>query len=258
MPVAKELTPVNVVDKIKLVIKKGITFKNPVIIEGFQGVGLVGTLAAQYLSSKKDFETIGYVESEGIPPIALLVNGEIKNPIKILSNKNHDIIIIESELSIPRGIIYELSDEIAKWAKRIKAREIICLEGINVPESERDYEIFGMSTDKKIMASLIKKGVKKLENGIVIGMSAALLLKCKEYNLPATCLMVESRPELPDGLAAAAVLETLGKVHSFSIDVTDLKKQASVFEKKMQKVISHADHFKIDEGKNPNKTSIYG
>jgi len=258
MPVVKDLLDVNVVDRVKLVIDKSIVFKNPIIIEGFQGIGLVGTLAAQYLSTKLGFESIGYVDSEGIPPLALLVNGEIRNPVKIFANKARTIVVIESELSIPRGIIYELSDAVANWAKKIKAKEIICLEGINVPEADRDYEVFAMSTNKKAVDLMTKKGVKKLENGIVIGMSAALLLKCKQYKLPATCLMVESRPELPDGMAAAAMLETLGKIYNFSIDVADLKKQANVFEKKLEKVLTHASHLKMVEDKSPGKTSIYG
>jgi len=255
-----KLIDVNLVDKIKFVIKKDVVFKNPVLIEGFQGVGLVGTLSAQYLAQKGGFESIGYVDSEGIPPMALLVNGEIKNPIKIYANKKRDIVIIESELSIPRKIIYELSEEIAKWAKKIKAKEIVCIEGIAVPEEEMNYEVLGMSTDEDIMNSLIKRGVKKLENGIVIGMSAALLLKSREHKVPATCLMIESRKNIPDGIAAANLLESLGNIYNFKIDTADLKKQANAFEKKIEKVLKHASALKKIEGTSDinKKTSIYG
>ncbi len=252
------VTDVNLVDKIRLVIKKGIVFKKPLIIEGFQGVGLVGTLAAQYLSQKNKFEEIGYVDSEGIPPMALLINGEIMNPVKIFANKARDIVVIESELSIPRKIIYELSDEITKWAKKIKAREIVCLEGLSVPESERDYEVLGMSTNSKSMANMRKKGVKELKNGILLGMSAALLLKAKEKGVPASCMMVESRAQFPDGLAAAAILEDLARIYGFSIDTSDLKSQANAFEKKMQKVIQHASQLKRIEGHTYHDASIYG
>ncbi len=249
---------VNLVDKVRFVIKKGITFKNPLIIEGFQGVGLVGTLSAQYLAQKNKFEQIGYVDSEGIPPLALLVNGEIMNPVKIMANKKRDIIIIESELSIPRKIIYELSEEIVRWAKKIKAKKIICVEGIAVPEEERDYEVMGISTEKKLMNELTKNGVRKLENGIVLGMSSALLLKAKEHKVPAICLMVESRARIPDGMAAASILKTMSKIYNFDIDVTELKNQASTFEKKMTKVLKHADQLKTLEGTNNLNRSIYG
>jgi len=256
---AKEIMDVNLVDKLKFVLKKGLTFKKPVIIEGFQGIGLVGTLAAQYMAQKLGFEQIGYVEGEGIPPMALLVNGEIRNPIKIFANKQRSIIIIESELSIPRKIIYELSDEIAKWAKKIKAKEIVCVEGIAVPPQEMNYEVLGMSTNEQIMKSLTKKGVKKLQNGIVIGMSAALLLKARELRVPATCLMIESKRNIPDGIAAANMLETLGKIYDFKIDVKDLRKQANAFEKKIEKVLSHASELKRIEGNHVGRErSIYG
>nr|MBD3312185.1 hypothetical protein [archaeon] len=252
-----KIQDVNLVDKIDFVIKRGIKFKKPVIIEGFQGVGLVGTLSAQYLSQQLDFEQIGFIDSEGVPPMALLVDGKVMNPIKIYANKARDIVIIESELSIPRKIIYELSEMIADWAKKIKAQEIICLEGINVPEEERDYEIFGMSTDEKKMKKLINKGVKRLDNGIIIGMSAALLLKSMEKKVPATCLLIESRRNFPDGHAAAELLKVMGSIYDFKIDVADLKKQANAFEKKIDKVLSHVKKLKKIEG-DSEKTSIYG
>lgn len=254
------LVNVTSVDRVRLVFKPGIVFKNPVIIEGFQGIGLVGTLSAQYLCQKLNFERVGYVDSEGVPPIALLVNGEVRNPVKIFTNKERSVVIIESELSIPRKIIYELSGEIARWAKSIGAREIVCMEGIAVPEEERNAEVLGMSTDPKLLALMVKKGVKKLDNGIVIGMSAALLLKSIELGVPATCLMVESRSKFPDGLAAAAMLEVIGRVYGLVVDVTELKSQASAFERKIQKVLNHADQLRSLEGVDGGmkKTSIYG
>lgn len=250
---------VNIVDKVEIRIKKGLVFKNPVIIEGFQGIGLVGTLSAQYLTQKLDFDRIGYVDSEGIPPVALLVSGEIRNPVKIFSNKERTIIVVESELSIPRKIIYELSAAIAQWAKNMSAREILCMEGIAVPEEDKGYEVFGMSTDPKLMDAMIKKGIKKLENGIVIGMSAALLLKCQEIKVPATCLMVESRAKFPDGMAAASMLDAISKIYGLKVDVNELKMQASAFEKKIAKVLTHADQLtSIEGGDITKKSSIYG
>jgi len=255
----KDLIDVNLVDKVRFVINKGITFKNPLIIEGFQGIGLVGTLSAQYLTNKLNFECIGYIDSEGIPPIALLVIGELRNPVKIFANKKRDMVIIESELSIPRKIIYELSEEITRWAKKIKAKRIICMEGIAVPEEKRNYEVFGLSTDKRLMNDLVKKGVKKLSNGIIIGMSAELLLKSMDLKVPAICLMVESREKFPDGMAAAAMLETLSRIYDFTIDVSELRKQASAFEQKIEKVLRQAEHLNRIEGKSiNNKHSIYG
>ncbi len=250
------ITNVNLVDVINFKVKR-TTFKKPLIIEGFQGVGLVGTLTAQYLVQKLNLEQIGYVDSEGVPPIAMLVNGNLLNPIKIFSNKKRDLIIIESELSIPRKIIYELSEEITKWAKKINAREILCLEGISVPESERNNEVYGMSTDPKITKNLTKKGVKILKNGIILGMSAQILLKSKEKKIPATCLFVESRTEFPDGMAAASLVETLNKLYNFNVDVSDLRAQAKEFEKKIENVLSHAKHLRRIEG-TFERPSIYG
>ncbi|TFF88122.1 MAG: proteasome assembly chaperone family protein [Promethearchaeota archaeon] len=249
---------VTIVDEVEIKIKPGVKFNNPLIIEGFQGIGLVGTLSAQYMAQKLGLKRIGYVKSEGIPSLALLVNGKLLNPVKIYVNKSKDLIIIESELSIPRKIIYELSEEIAKWAKKIKAREVICMEGIAVKEEERNYEVYGFSTDAKILKKITSDGVKKLDNGIVIGMSAALLLNCKDIKVPATCLMVESRPNFPDGKAAAALVKKINELYDFKIDVKELQTQAVAFEKKLEKVLAHESTLKNIEERSSNKRSIYG
>ena len=48
--------------------------KSPVLVEGFPGLGLVGTISASYLIEKLKMEPLGYIISEKFPPIAAVHN----------------------------------------------------------------------------------------------------------------------------------------------------------------------------------------
>ncbi|HDI10290.1 MAG TPA: hypothetical protein ENF65_00925, partial [Euryarchaeota archaeon] len=53
--------------EILLVEKEGISLNNPVLIEGFPGVGLVASIATGFLVEELKLEEIGYVFSKYLP-----------------------------------------------------------------------------------------------------------------------------------------------------------------------------------------------
>ncbi len=110
----------------KVVIEKRIP-KNFILIEGFQGVGFVATIAAEYLAEKLNAEQIGYIVSEDLPPLLVFYDGKINHLIRIYKFKwkNQNFVIIVSEFPIPNKLVHEISEEIIKWAKKNGVKEII-------------------------------------------------------------------------------------------------------------------------------------
>lgn len=241
---------------LKIKVDDKIKFNKPLVVLGFQGVGLVGTIAAQYLATTMGMKKVGYIHSSELPPLALLIDSEITHPIRIYTNNTHDLIIVESELPIPKKLAYEISDELVKFAGKVKAKEIICLEGIASLDGDEISDVYLMRTTEK----KFKNKVKELRNGIIIGLSASVLLKCLEGRVTATCLMAESRDGIPDGLAAASVLEKFGELYKIPVDTASLKKQSAEFEKKLGRVISQARKLSKTEAgiKPPSHEAIYG
>ena len=54
----KNLDPKGVVKPIDIVLHKDATFNKPIIFEGFSGVGLVGTISAQYIVKQLKLDLI--------------------------------------------------------------------------------------------------------------------------------------------------------------------------------------------------------
>jgi len=53
------------------IITKPIKAKNPVLIEGFPGIGLVGNIASQQIIDELEMTYIGSIDSRYFPPIAI-------------------------------------------------------------------------------------------------------------------------------------------------------------------------------------------
>ena len=241
--------------EVEILIEKKIP-KGAVIIEGFQGVGLVGTLAAQYMSDKLEAKQIGYINSDTLSPMALLVNGEIKHPMRIyhFKKKEQDFLIFDSELPIPHKLANAIAKKIAEFAKRIQVKEIVSLEGIATPQPPEISKVFYVSNMPARMKK-ISKYANELQNGIIIGTSAALLIQAKVKKLPTYALMAESHSQFPDGVAASELVKTLSKIYGLNIDVSALVKESKAFEDRVMQVVEKVKEVKESEGV-PKKTYI--
>lgn len=231
--------------------------KNAIVFEGFQGVGLVATLAAQYIADKTSAKIIGHITSSLFPPMALLVNGEIKHPMVVYSFKKgaQDYIIFESELPMPQKLVNIVAEKIVEFADKNKAKQIVCLEGIATAKVPEQSGVFGFTTTKGSL-NKYKDKIQLLQNGMIIGVSAAVMLQAKLSKIPAMCLVAEAHADFPDGLAAAGLIKKLNDIYKFNIDVADLEKESKKFEDQLMSIIEKANQFKDAGVKTPGKTYI--
>jgi uncharacterized protein len=236
------------------IVSKDIKLKNPILIEGFQGTGLVGTLAAQYIAKELKMKQIGRIESEDLPPIALMSEGEIRFPIRIFASAKHNLIMFESELPVVPKLTFKIASAIADWAKEQKVKRVVCLEGI--AGKGESGKLFGIGTVKGLDDELMKDGMEILKNGVILGVSAALLLECKSEGIPAVCLMAQSHASFPDGKASAKLVDYLSKKYNLNINSKPLWKEADKFESQIKGIIEKAKNAQMPVDK-PLKT-MYG
>lgn len=220
---------INIFEKVKLT--------NPTLLIGFQGVGLVGSLAAGYLTDKMSFKQIGYIETPALVPMAMVLNSEIRFPLRVFADKANNMFLIESELPIPHKQIFNIADAISDWAKQMGVKRVVCMEGIGTGKAPKDGKVFGIGNSKIEDAFLKKNNVELLKNGIIVGLAAAVLLKCKAKKIPAICLMSEAHSQYPDGRAAAKVIDTLSSLYNWKIDTKQLIEKSNQMEKKIKTMI---------------------
>src|SRR3989344_3387028 len=202
--------------------------KSPIIIEGFPGFGLVGTIATEFLINHLDAKKIGTIWSEDLLPIATVHESKIIEPLGIFYSKKYNIIIIHA-LSVIKGLEWEISDMLIKLCKDLKCKELISIEGIGTPQASSNPNTYYFSTDVSRKKALEKIGLTPLKEGIVMGVTGALMLKKKDLS----CIFVESSFGLADSKAAAKIIEVLDKYLGLKVDFQPLLKAAEEFEKKL-------------------------
>jgi len=219
--------------------------KNCVMITGFQGVGLVGTLAAQYMADKTKAKLIGHVNSTALPPMAIIVEGEIKHPIRIylFKSKATNFLIFESEIPISNQLVHPLAASLIEFAYKNDIKEIVSLEGMATQDLSREPSIYGVTNQIKI-ESKISKYMNILKNGIIVGLSAALLIEAKVRDINALCFISEAHVNFPDGIAASNLIDKLNEVYHLKIDTSELRRESHKFEQQMKSIISKVKELK--------------
>ena len=207
--------------------------KNPIIIEGFPGFGLVGNISTEFLIDHLHAEQIGSIKMEESSPMIAIHDGKVIHPIGIFYDKASNIVIVHV-IANAQGIEWKMAEVIAKLATDLQAKEVICLEGVVGAEDDfvRSFYFTNQKNSEKKFESI---KIDKLREGIIVGVTGALLL---EKDLPVSSIFVETHSAMPDSKAAAKIIEVLDKYLGLDVDYKPLLKQAEEFERRLKSLIA--------------------
>jgi uncharacterized protein len=208
--------------------------QKPIVIQAFPGVGMAGTIAAEFLIDHLKAKQIGRLYSENVPPIIAVHHTKVIEPFSIFYDKSHNIVIVSALETIP-GMEWELGKTVLKLCSTLKAKELISIEGVESP-STSEPKTFYLTKDAKKKKKLESIGLKELDEGVILGVAASLLLKSPDE----TYIFAETHSELPDSRAAAKIIETLDKYLKLKVDYRPLVDKAEAFEKKLKELLSMA------------------
>jgi uncharacterized protein len=224
-------------------VKRGST-----VIEGFPGYGLVGTIATEFLIEHLKAKPIGRIWSEKLVPVASIHNGRVIEPLGVFYDESNNIIILHA-LSAVKGLEWELADALIELCNKIGAENIISIEGIPGKEGGNEERAYYFTQDNKDKDKFKKLGLDELKEGMVMGVTGAMLLKSKKVN----AIFVEGHSNLADSMAAAKIVEILDKYLGLNVDYEPLKKAAQNFEKNLKALMNKAQQIeKKDTGKSPS------
>lgn len=212
--------------------------KNPTIIEAFPGFGLVGTIAGEFLLEHLEMEKIGKIVSDKMPAMVAIHENKIVEPLGIFYNKKYNIVILHA-ISASTGLEWNIADTLIKMANDLNAKEIISLEGVGSGEGEKNANrVFYHANNEKNASKLKKLNLEPLKEGIIIGVTGAILLRAEK--LPVSCIFAETQTNMPDSKAAAKLIETLDKYLDLKVDPKPLLLQAEKFEGKLKNLLQQS------------------
>ena len=210
--------------------------KSPIIIEGFPGFGLIGTITTEFLIKHLDAQLIGYIRMEEVPPVVPVHQGKAIEPVGVFYAAKENIVIVHALTSV-QGFEWELAKDILQMAKDLKAKEIISLEGVGSNNSSAeglDSRTFYVGNNKKLK---MIKNIQPLREGIIMGVTGALML---HKDFPITCIFAETHSALPDSRASANIIRILDEVLNLKIDFKPLLDKAEEFEENIKQLLTKA------------------
>jgi uncharacterized protein len=242
------------------VVQKKIRLDSPILVAGFPGPGLVGSISTSYIINKLHMDQIACVESEFIVPGVIYAEGKLRHPFRLYSNEEGSVCVLVCEAPVMIQGMYSVLDTVTKWALNTKVKQVMVLDGIaveGIPNLKRTPII--MSSDGEVAdeASLIQDVEKELNNkedqtqddsdrsvypttAYIGGLAGGLLSSCLSNGLASKALLVPATRGIPDPEGAAILIESLDKItdnKSLEIDTQSLRKQGAALRTRMEKII---------------------
>ncbi|OUJ18349.1 Archaeal enzyme of ATP-grasp superfamily [Methanonatronarchaeum thermophilum] len=233
----------------EIVLQKETKIENPVIIEGFPGIGLIGNIAARYMIDAMDFREIGLIKSNRYPPVAIIQEGEAQHPLRIY--KKNEYIIFTSDIPLTSDLAKDVAREIVQWSIQKNSQIIISIAGISTTSRDAS-RVFSAAREKKDLQG-IEEQTEKFTTGNILGFTGCILNESKIQGIPAITLLGETRGIGPDPRSAADVIQILNNYLNIDIDTTKLIEEAERIEEEMNKMMQRMEE--MEETKTPTAKS---
>ena len=86
----------------------------PILIAGFSGPGMVGSIGANYIVEQMHMRQISYVESEFIMPTVIYIGGNLRHSFRIYANDVGNVCVLVCEIPVKSVGIYSVLNIVVK------------------------------------------------------------------------------------------------------------------------------------------------
>jgi uncharacterized protein (TIGR00162 family) len=223
-----------------------VELKNPILIEGLPGLGLVGKIATRYLIKKLDAKKFAYLYSPHFPYF-VLVNKKgsvrlLRGAFYFLRNQTqgNDLILFtgDSQAQTIEGQ-YEISDCILDFATLHNVKMIVTVGGYRMEVKDKPKVIAAATNQELLNKALQARAVLSSMGNPIVGTAGLILGLSRFKKTDALCLLGQTRGYLPDPKAAKSVLEVLKTMLSLNIDLAGLDEEIEKADKmitRLQKI----------------------
>jgi uncharacterized protein len=252
-----------------------IKLNNPILIAGFPGPGLVGSISTSHIIEQLHMHQIACVESEFIVPGVIYIAGKIRHPFRLYSNQQGNVCVLVCEAPIMIHGIHSVLDTVVKWVKDNEVREVIVLEGIpveGIPDSSRKPMILSSDIRGDNNDSLYKDDSEEKKDfssssntTFIAGISGGLLSSCLSNGIACKALLISASSGIPDPEGAAILIESISNITDNDslkrIDAQQLREKGAILKRRMTETIRAVREQQFREHQEQSPTGgqvIYG
>ena len=251
-------------DIVEIVNFEDIDLKGATVIAGFPSIGLVSTIAANYLIDALNLRQIGALNSSHFPALSVVHTGEPLSPVRIyagVQSSGEKIAVFVSEFKPKPHLINSISNAIMKWVTENECKTLISPEGMVVEGKDEKNEgatgAYAIGSTSDVRNILAMKNIAQFKNGIIAGVSGVLLNKGKQSDFGVISILTEAHPNYPDAKAAAAAINIIALITDLEINVGPLYEESERIERQLQKFHKQAKPMVSSTGQVP-QPNMYG
>jgi len=226
---------------------------SPVMLAAWPGIANVSIIVANYLKRKLDFKELGEITaSHFFDPIGVAVKDSIiEEPqfpqSKFYYRKNKGggkdtVLFVGEDQPVSRN--YELANCVLDVAQRFQVKRIYtCAAALTRIHHTEQPRVWGVATNHRATQDLMKYDLMRRGNLQIAGLNGVLLGVAKKRDIEGICLLGEVptyATQIPNPMAALAIIEVLTKMLQVEIDITELAQLASEAGEKMKQVAAEA------------------
>jgi uncharacterized protein (TIGR00162 family) len=211
-------------------LNENLELKDPVLLEGLPGIGLVANIAVAYLIRKLDAKFLGEVKSSSFPDMSIIdKEGLLKSPFcRLYDHKANEvgkrdlILLYGNTQALTRRGQYELCDCLLDLVENLGCKYVITLGGYRPGRQVTKPNLYYAASDLGTAQEAATLGAEKL-GGQIYGVAGLLVGLAALRGMKGFCLLSETPGTFLDIEAARAALKAVSDLLGLKLDFEDLK-----------------------------------
>lgn len=223
------------IPEVKVVETEEAELKDPLVILGFAGAGLVGGIAVSHIIDQLDMREIAHVKSRYMPPAVVFMEGKLRHPFRVYSDEKGELAAVVCEIPLRSDGSYPIATTLLDWIEQKDVKELTILEGAPVRGLPSEREAFCAAESEK-RKECEEKGIKMTSAGVIRGMAGSILNECLTRKITGVAFLVPAVAFMPDPEGAATLVETVNQVYDFKINTDSLLEKAEEIKQKLKEI----------------------
>jgi uncharacterized protein len=235
---------------------KSVDLHSPVLITGFVGAGIIGSIAASRIIEHLGMKEIAAVRSRYIPPATVFDEGRLRHPFRIHATDDGKVCVALCEVPLRSDGLYDIASGLLDWAEQNGVREVVVMDGVPVPGAPSEYKTFCAAEGEKCSA-LKNKGLRIIEQGLITGIAGSILNECLVRKVTGIAVLTTANANIPDPEGAANLIESLNRIYDLKVDVQKLKEEAEKIKERLKDIVDKYRQMKSLEQKREIPEHLY-
>jgi proteasome assembly chaperone (PAC2) family protein len=211
--------------------------RDPILVAGWPGMGLVAFRAVSYLLESLEPEPLAEFEPADIYPLRNVgINEGLIESTKLPESRAYfhsfggtqrDLIIFLGEEQPVQGREWSLSNEILDLGVKHGVSDVYTFAAMVTHIDHRTHpRVWGCATRPELAGEIERAGVSMMKEGQISGLNGLLLGIARQRSINGVCLLGELPyylKQISYPLASLAVLESFGALVGLELDLDELR-----------------------------------